>query len=202
MTGLRMHPHDERCRGFELLAMPHLDAAHNLARWLAGNPADAEDVVQDAYMRAYRYFDSFRGGNFRTWLLAIVRTAFFDWVSENRSNRMVFVAETPVAETAGIDAVTWTSPPRDPETLLMERIDSQTLSRLMGQLPAEYREVLLLREVEDLSYKEIATVISTPIGTVMSRLSRARLALRKLWLEQDEMEGERTAGNKDARPVI
>jgi RNA polymerase sigma-70 factor (ECF subfamily) len=84
----------------------------------------------------------------------------------------------------------------------MERIDSQTLSRLMGQLPAEYREVLLLREVEDLSYKEIATVISTPIGTVMSRLSRARLALRKLWLEQDEMEGERTAGNKDARPVI
>jgi RNA polymerase sigma factor (sigma-70 family) len=202
MTGLRMHPHDERCRGFELLAMPHLDAAHNLARWLAGNPADAEDVVQDAYMRAYRYFDSFRGGNFRTWLLAIVRTAFFDWVSENRSNRMVFVAETPVAEPAGIDAVTWTSPPRDPETLLMERIDSQTLSRLMGQLPAEYREVLLLREVEDLSYKEIATVISTPIGTVMSRLSRARLALRKLWLEQDEMEGERTAGNKDARPVI
>ena len=202
MTGLRMQPHDDRHRGFELLAMPHLDAAHNLARWLAGNPTDAEDVVQDAYMRAYRYLDTFRGGNFRTWLLAIVHTAFFDWVKENRSNRMVFVAETPVAETAVTVAVTWTSPPRDPETLLMERIDSQTLSRLMGQLPAEYREVLLLREVEDLSYKEIATVISTPVGTVMSRLSRARLTLRKLWLEQEEMEGERNAGNKNAQPVI
>jgi RNA polymerase sigma-70 factor (ECF subfamily) len=140
-------PHDDLRRRFELLALPHLDAAYNLARWLAGNTTDADDVVQDAYLRAYRYFDSFQGGSFRVWLLTIVRNAF----------------------------------------------DSQTLGRLMEQLPTEYREVLLLREVEDLAYKEIAEVTGMPIGTVMSRLSRARLNLRKLWLAQ--------AGTEDAHGV-
>ena len=149
-------PHDDRRRRFELLALPHLDAAYNLARWLAGNTADAEDVVQDAYLRAYRYFDAFQGGNFRVWLLTIVRNAFITWVKENRSGRMVFLPDTPVAETAETEATMWGSRPRDPEALLLESIDSQTLSRLMEQLPAEYREVLLLREVEDLAYKEIA----------------------------------------------
>jgi RNA polymerase sigma factor (sigma-70 family) len=181
-------PQDDRRRRFELLALPHLDAAFNLARWLAGNPTDAEDVVQDAYMRAYRYFDAFHGGNFRVWLLTIVRNAFVTWVKENRSNRMVFVPDTPVTETADTEETMWGSRPRDPEALLLERIDSRTLSRLMEQLPAEYREVLLLREVEDLAYKEIAEVTGVPIGTVMSRLSRARLSLRKLWLEQAETE--------------
>jgi RNA polymerase sigma factor (sigma-70 family) len=181
-------PQDDRRRRFELLALPHLDAAFNLARWLAGNPTDAEDVVQDAYMRAYRYFDAFHGGNFRVWLLTIVRNAFVTWVKENRSNRMVFLPETPVAETADTEETMWGSRPRDPEALLLESIDSQTLNRLMEQLPAEYREVLLLREVEDLAYKDIATVTGVPIGTVMSRLSRARLSLRKLWLQQAESE--------------
>jgi RNA polymerase sigma-70 factor, ECF subfamily len=181
-------PHDDRRRRFELLALPHLDAAYNLARWLAGNTADAEDVVQDAYLRAYRYFDSFQGGNFRVWLLTIVRNAFVTWVKENRSSRMVFLPETPVAETAGTDEIMWGSRSRDPEALLLEAIDSQTLGRLMEQLPAEYRAVLLLREVEELAYKEIATVTGVPIGTVMSRLSRARLSLRKLWLQEAETE--------------
>lgn len=181
-------PQDDRRRRFELLALPHLDAAYNLARWLAGNPTDAEDVVQDAYLRAYRYFDAFQGGNFRVWLLTIVRNAFMTWVKENRSGRMVFVPDTPLAETADMDETAWGSKPRDPEALLMDSIDSQTLNRLMEKLPADYREVLLLREVEDLSYKEIAEVTGTPMGTVMSRLSRARLALRKLWLEHAELE--------------
>ena len=181
-------PHDDRRRRFELLALPHLDAAYNLARWLAGNTTDAEDVVQDAYLRAYRYFDAFQGGNFRVWLLTIVRNAFITWVKENRSSRMVFAADAPVDEAAHTDQVMWISPSRDPEALLLESIDSQTLSRLMEQLPAEYRGVLLLREVEDLAYKEIATVTGVPIGTVMSRLSRARLNLRKLWLQQAETE--------------
>jgi RNA polymerase sigma-70 factor, ECF subfamily len=170
--------HDDRKRRFELLALPHLDAAYNLARWLAGNATDAEDVVQDAYLRAYRYFDTFQGGAFRVWLLSIVRNAFLDWIKENRSARLLFQAE-PVAED---DAPLWADRPRDPEALLLDSIDSQTLERLMMQLPVEYREVLLLREVEDLSYKEIAAITTTPTGTVMSRLSRARLALRKLWL--------------------
>jgi RNA polymerase sigma-70 factor (ECF subfamily) len=181
-------PHDDRRRRFELLALPHLDAAYNLARWLAGNPTDAEDVVQDAYMRAFRYFDAFQGGNFRVWLLTIVRNAFMTWVRENRSGRMVFVPDTPLAESADTDETAWGSKPRDPEALLMDSIDSQTLNRLMEKLPSEYREVLLLREVEDLAYKEIADVTGVPMGTVMSRLSRARLALRKLWLEQAELE--------------
>ena len=181
-------PHDDRRRRFELLALPHLDAAYNFARWLAGNTTDAEDVVQDAYLRAYRYFDAFQGGNFRVWLLTIVRNAFVTWVKENRSGRMVFVPDTPLAETADTDETAWGSKPRDPEALLMNSIDSQTLNRLMEKLPPRYREVLLLREVEDLAYKEIADVIGVPMGTVMSRLSRARLALRKLWLEHAELE--------------
>src|ERR1700733_11445384 len=120
--------------------------------------------------------------------LAIVRNAFMTWVKENRSGRMMFVPDTPVADNADKEESMWGSRPRDPESLLLESIDSQTLSRLMEQLPAEYREVLLLREVEDLAYKEIAEVTGMPIGTVMSRLSRARLSLRKLWLAQAETE--------------
>ncbi len=176
-----MVQHDRK-RRFELLALPHLDAAFNLARWLAGNTADAEDVVLEAYLRAFRYFDAYQGGNFRVWLLTIVRNSFFTWAKENRSSRLVFQAETPTGETGGTADTVWGTSPRDPEALLMERIDSQTLARLMERLPAEYREVLLLREVEDLAYKEIAEVSGVPIGTVMSRLARARLALRKLWV--------------------
>ena len=176
--------HDEGKRRFELLALPHLDAAYNLARWLAGNAADAEDVVQDAYLRAYRYFDSFQGGEFRVWLLSIVRNSFRDWIKENRSGRLLFQAE-PAADT---DDTLWAERPRDPEALLLDSIDSQTLEQLMQRLPLEYREVLLLREVEDLSYKEIAVIVQTPTGTVMSRLSRARLALKKLWLSAHPTE--------------
>ena len=181
-------PQDDRRRRFELLALPHLDAAYNLARWLADNTTDAEDVVQDAYLRAFRYFDAFQGGNFRVWLLTIVRNAFVTWVKENRSGRMVFLPDSPTGETAETEETMWGSRPRDPEALLLESIDSQTLSRLMEQLPAEYREVLLLREVEELAYKEIATVTGVPLGTVMSRLARARLSLRNLWLRQDATE--------------
>jgi RNA polymerase sigma-70 factor (ECF subfamily) len=181
-------PHDERRRRFELLALPHLDAAYNFARWLAGNTADAEDVVQDAYLRAFRYFDAYRGGNFRVWLLRILRNSFVDWVKENRGRRLVFHADAPTGTTADTEEVVWTDSPRDPEALLLEQLDGEALNQIMKRLPAEYREVLLLREVEDLSYKEIAEVTAMPIGTVMSRLSRARGALRKLWLDAGRME--------------
>ncbi len=180
---------DDRRRRFELLALPHLDAAYNLARWLAGNATDAADVVQDAYLRAYRYFDAFQGGDCRVWLLTIVRNAFLTWVKENRTGRMVFLPDA-TADLAQDEAAMWTSQPRDPESLLLESVDSQTLARLMEQLPAEYREVLVLREVEDLSYRQIAEVTSLPVCTVMSRLSRARLALRRLWLQRTGTEAE------------
>jgi RNA polymerase sigma-70 factor (ECF subfamily) len=168
--------------------MPHLDAAYNLARWLAGNPADAEDVVQEAYLRAYRYFDAWQGGSFRVWLLAIVRNSFLTWAKENRGSRLVFHAEAPTGSTAETEETAWGERPRDPEALFLQRLDSERLARTMQRLPVEYREVLLLREVEDLSYKDIAIVLGVPAGTVMSRLARARLALRKLWLREHPAE--------------
>src|ERR1700712_3072921 len=171
--GMRVLATDGRTRRFELLAMPHLDAAFNLARWLTGNTADAEDVVQDAYLRAFRYLDAFRGDNFRVWLLTIVRNSFLNWLKDNRSGRQLF---QPIP--ADLE---WTDPAPSAEAMLLDRVDSETLGVLMAGLPAEYREVLILREIEELSYKDIATVTGIPPGTVMSRLSRARLALRKAW---------------------
>lgn len=158
--------------------MPHLDAAFNLARWLTGNTADAEDVVQDAYLRAFRYLDAFRGDNFRVWLLSIVRNSFLDWLKDNRSGRQLFQPAPADAE--------WVDPAPSAEAMLLDRVDTETLNRLMAKLPAEYREVLILREIEDLSYKDIAVVTATPTGTVMSRLSRARLALRKAWTDHEK----------------
>jgi RNA polymerase sigma-70 factor, ECF subfamily len=168
---------DGRTRRFELLAMPHLDAAFNLARWLTGNTADAEDVVQDAYLRAFRYLDAFRGDNFRVWLLTIVRNCFLSWVKDNRSGRQLF-QPTP-------EDMDWADPAPSAEAMLLDRVDGETLTMLLAKLPAEYREILILREIEELSYKDIATVTATPTGTVMSRLSRARLALRKAWTENE-----------------
>jgi RNA polymerase sigma factor (sigma-70 family) len=158
--------------------MPHLDAAFNLARWLTGNAADAEDVVQDAYLRAFRYLDTFGGTNFRVWLLTIVRNSFLDWLKDTRSGQQLFQPAP-----ADLD---WTDPNPSPETMLLDRVDSETLSTLVAQLPLEYREMLILREIEDLSYKEIAAAIGIPAGTVMSRLSRARLALRKTWINNEK----------------
>ncbi len=179
---------DERKQRFERLALPHLDAAFNLARWLAGNAADAEDVVQEAYMRAYRYFDAFQGGNMRVWLLTIVRTCFATWVRAHRSGRMLYFGSPSDGETEEPQEAMWTSAPQDPEALLLATLDGERVNRLMIRLAPEYREVLVLREVEDLSYREIATIAGVPIGTVMSRLSRARLALRRLWLTETGME--------------
>ncbi len=158
--------------------MPHLDAAFNLARWLTGNTTDAEDVVQDAYLRAFRYFDAFRGDNFRVWLLTIVRNSVLDWIKDNRTGRQLF-------QTIPED-MDWADPAPGAEAMLLDRVDRETLGTLMAQLPAEYREVLILREIEDLSYKDIAAVTAIPTGTVMSRLSRARLALRKAWVANEK----------------
>jgi RNA polymerase sigma-70 factor (ECF subfamily) len=179
---------DDRTREFELLALPHLDAVYRHAAWLAGNAADAEDVVQEVYLRAFRYFEAYRGGNFRVWLLTIVRNTFITWVSVNRTSRLVFLRDAPTGGTLETEETAWGAAVRDPEALLLQRIDSEMLERLMQRMPVEYREVLVLRELEDLSYKDIAGITGVPIGTVMSRLSRARLALRKLWLSEAETE--------------
>lgn len=176
---------DDGRRRFELLALPHLDAAHNLARWLTGNAADASDVAQEAFLRAFRYFGAYNGGDMRVWLLTIVRNTFSTWVRANRSTRLVFSPDSPTDADAAEPI--WTASPRDPEAELIATIDAATLNRLMARLPPEHREVLVLRELEDLSYRDIATVTGVPVGTVMSRLARARLSLRRLWLAS-EME--------------
>lgn len=179
---------DDRRRRFELLALPHLDAAYNLARWLAGNAADAEDVLQDAYLRAFRYFDAFRGPDMRVWLLSIVRNSFMTWAKTNRSGRLVFGA-IEQTDPAVPEETLWGAGSDDPETALMRSVDRNTLARLVEGLPAEYREVLLLREVEELAYRDIARIVGVPVGTVMSRLSRARLLLRRRWHEAAAKEG-------------
>jgi RNA polymerase sigma factor (sigma-70 family) len=182
--------HDNRTRDFELLALPHLDAVYNVAAWLAGDAADAEDLVQEVYLRAFRYFEGYQGGDFRAWLLTIVRNTFITWMNTRRTDRLMFHGDALVGNTEDTKETAWGTPPRNPEALLMERFASETLQRLMDRMPMEYREVLLLREIEDLSYKQNAEVTGLPIGTAMSRLSRARLALQKLWLRTTQSEND------------
>ena len=164
---------DRRAR-FEQLAVPLLDDAMHLAVWLAGSRADAEDIVQEAMLRAYKYLDRFSGGAFRPWLLAIVRNTAMTWFKRNRSDKVVFVPDVPT-EIADVDL----DAARDgsPEGALLRRDLADQLNRAVAALPSEFREVIVLRELHDLSYKEIAAIIDVPIGTVMSRLSRARRLL-------------------------
>jgi RNA polymerase sigma-70 factor (ECF subfamily) len=161
---------EARTRRFEAVALPHLSAAYNLARWICRNDADAADVVQEAVMRALQYFDSYRGGDARAWLLQIVRNSAHTWIARNRLAGQVPLEDSEldgrVADAATISA--------DPMHAVAAQIEGESLRRAIAQLPLEQREVLILREFEDLSYRQIADVIASPIGTVMSRLSRAR----------------------------
>lgn len=146
--------------------MPHLDAAWNLARWLAGNDHDAEDIVQEASMRAFRFGGSFRGGNSRSWLLAIVRNTAYTWLKKNRPKAIVPIEDEDMAEI------------EDPGAPAFAQADRVVLRAALEELPAEFRETLVLRHLEGLSYKEIAEVADVPVGTVMSRLARARQQLQ------------------------
>ncbi len=164
-----------RLRRFNEIAVPHLDAAYNLARWLTRNENDAEDVVQEAYLRAFKFFDGYRGGDARAWILKIVRHTCFTWLARNRPAELV-----PSGDDCDDDRAPPVGAPRnDPETLLLQRLDTELLNRLIDKLPNPYREILVLREIEDLSYREIAEVLALPIGTVMSRLARARERLQR-----------------------
>lgn len=164
-----------KVKRFEELCVAHLDAAYNLARWLTRDDHDAEDVVQEASLRAFRFLDTFRGGNERAWLLAIVRNTYYTWLEKNRSqaHNLPFDEDTIAAE--GGDGAALLQDQGDSVERLLERADDRRLiDRALSQLPAEFREVIVLRELEDMSYREIAQIADIPIGTVMSRLSRAR----------------------------
>jgi RNA polymerase sigma-70 factor (ECF subfamily) len=154
---------------FDEVVVPHLDAAYRLARWLMRNDHDAEDVVQEASLRAFRYFRTFTGGNGRAWFLRIVRNCCRDW----RGNG-VHVLTDPFDEQQHLSA----RPADDPETLLLQTDEVAFVERTMSHLPDRFHELLVLRELEGLSYRELADAMGIPIGTVMSGLSRARQALR------------------------
>ena len=171
---------DER-RRFERKVLPHLDAAYRLARWLTHNDEDAQDVVQDAVMRALRYFHGFRGENARPWLLQIVRNACWTWLRVNRPPELVSLSSDEDDAPPEPQA-----PARDePDVAAAGADDRVRVNRALAALPVRLREVLVLRELEDLSYHEIATIADVPVGTVMSRLSRARAQLREGLLFQE-----------------
>jgi RNA polymerase sigma-70 factor, ECF subfamily len=168
-TGASMR-HD----AFESVVLPQLDAAYNLARWLVRDATSAEDVLQEAMLRALTYFPSFRGDNPRAWLLQIVRNTAYDALKVDRDARFVPLAGAMEDDHTAVDLPFEGD---DPETSLIKSRDRQMLRGLISELPIELREALVLRELEELSYKEIAEVTATPIGTVMSRLWRARRSL-------------------------
>ena len=157
---------------FEQTVLPHLDAAYNLARWLTRNDQDAQDVTQEACLRAFRFFDGYQGGNMRAWLLTIVRNTCYTWLHQNRSpgSAVEFDEEIHSDESTG---------GADPEIQALASADKETLRRALEELPDVFREAIILREMEGLSYKEIADVMSVSLGTVMSRLARARTRLRE-----------------------
>ncbi len=157
---------------FEEIALPHLAAAFNLAHWLVHNEHDAEDRVQEAFLRAFKSFNGYRGGDSRAWLLTIVRNTCFTWL---RQNRVVTSAESieDNLDEVGLNFA-------DPETLLLRSLDAQAVRDALQELPVEFREVVVLRELQEFSYKEIANIVDLPLGTVMSRLARGRKRLHAL----------------------
>lgn len=170
----------QKVERFEALVLPHLDAAYNLARWMARNSSDGEDVAQEALLRAFRFFDTFRGEDARVWLLTIVRNTYFTWVrrelprqnSDEFDERMHTDLEFTLT----------------PESEVLRQATADQVRRAIERLPEEYREAILMREIEQLSYKEIASITKSPLGTVMSRLSRARAMLRHLIGKEKRVE--------------
>ncbi len=160
----------DKRHSFDLLMLPHMDAAWNLARWLMRNDHDAEDVVQDAFVRAWRFYDGFHGSQSRPWLLAIVRNTAYSWMEKNRSGH----------EMPDDDRIDERVVEIGPEALAIRGDEKRRLNVALDLLPAQYREVIVLRELEDFSYREIAQIAAIPVGTVMSRLARGRKLLAGL----------------------
>ena len=169
----------ERMRRFRDAALPHLDDLYTLARYLMRNTTDAEDAVQECYLRALRHFDSYRGPAMKPWLLAILRNVCNAEFARRGKEEVPadFAQDESVAE----DMPMWQEPQASPEKLILRQQDSATIRRLVADLPEPFRETIVLREVNDLSYQEIAEVAGVPVGTVMSRLARARAMLRSAW---------------------
>ena len=165
-------PDADQLAGFEQNILPHLDDAYNLARWLTRQEQDANDVVQESFLRAYQFFDSFQGGNSRPWLLSIVRNTCYTWLQRNKAQEPAISFDEEI-HSGGRTSVS-------PETQSLVREERELLQQAIEQLPPEFREAIVLRDLEGLSYKEIAEITGIPLGTVMSRLARARDQLQQL----------------------
>lgn len=173
---------NDKRRRFEAEVLPHLDAAQRFARWLAPAPGEADDLVQEAVLRAFRGFERMRGTHVKAWLLAIVKNCHRTSLKQRLHRPLTPLPEDPVdMQTEALVSAD------DPELAALLTQRQQLLARLLAALPEEQREVLILREIEELDYRTIAAVIEAPIGTVMSRLARARSALRARWIESEEM---------------
>ena len=174
---------DESLPGFEELAMPLFDSLYNFARWLAHNQNDAEDLVQEAYLKALRSFASFQPGtNFRAWMFRILKNTFLSSCSRLERRMTVAVDSEPDGPELAVESET-------PETILIERSNREQVQRAIDELPTHFRETLVLCEVEELSYREISEILSIPVGTVMSRLTRARRAVRTSLGSNHAIEG-------------
>jgi RNA polymerase sigma-70 factor, ECF subfamily len=178
----------DKARRFRDAALPYLDDVYTLARYLLRDTADAEDAVQECYLRAIRHFDSFRGPAIKPWLFAILRNVCRGEFAR-RSSGLHYIDQYVDGETdKDEDAVRplWQEPQVSPETETLHQRDAQTIRRLVAELPDQFREAIVLREINDLSYREIADVVGVPVGTVMSRLARARSMLREAWIAEEE----------------
>ena len=167
-----MRGEKDKLVGFEQTVLPHMDAAYNLARWLTRNEHDAEDMVQEAYLRAFKFFDGFHGAEARAWLLTIVRNTCYTWLQQNRAHEITTMFDE---EIHSVDSDT-----SNPATLALQSADQQILRQALDELPVEFREVVVLRDLEGFSYKEISDIANIPTGTVMSRLARARERLKRI----------------------
>jgi len=187
MAGNGSDPHQDKARRFRDAALPCIDDVYTLARYLLRDTADAEDAVQECYLRALRHFDTFRGPAIKPWLFAILRNVCRGEFAR-KSSGLNYIDQYVGGETdKDEDAVRplWQEPQVSPETETLHQRDAQTIRRLVAELPEQFREAIVLREINDLPYRDIADVIGVPVGTVMSRLARARSMLRKAWIAEE-----------------
>ncbi len=174
---------------FKQLMLPELDAAYNFARYLAKNPDVAQDIVQDAYIKALKGFELYRGGSPRAWIFAIIRNCFYDWQKHHRQKlNMEVDLQSDGQEEDVIASIA--SPDDSPETTLLRKTQSQSAQKVLASLSQPLREILVLREIEDLSYREVAETLALPIGTVMSRLARARKEFAGSWARHCALENK------------
>lgn len=177
---------DQAATLFRNTVLPHLADGLALARWLAGDATDAEDIVQEAAMKALRGIDTFEGSNARAWLLAIVRNTTFSWLAKHRPKALVMVGGLAEIDETTYSAEAGSGPiPDTPEAALIRRADTALVEAAIAQLPLPFREIVVFRDINELSYRDIAAMLNVPIGTVMSRLSRARARLASIIAEKD-----------------